>query len=74
MKRKTEKRKSYTKGELNKLIDSICHPLWKQNEGFILVDGFLHAMVEQDPPETVRKFIKYNLPKLIEETSKKRKE
>ena len=46
----------YTKGELNKLIDSLCHPLFETDEGFILVDGLLHAMVEQDPPVTVKKF------------------
>lgn len=64
----------YTKGELNKLIDSLCHPLFEADEGFILVDGFLHAIVEQDPPVTVKKFIKYNLPKLLEQTGEKKKE
>jgi len=64
--------KSYTKGELNKLVDSVCHPLSKTDKGFILVDGLLHAMVEQDPPTTVKKFIKYNLPELMKEISKKR--
>ena len=57
----------YTKGELNKFIDSLCHPLFKTDKGFILVDGVLHAMVEQDPEVTVRKFIKYNLPKILEQ-------
>jgi len=75
-KRKTRRRrkdvKSYTKGELNKLVDSVCHPLSKTDKGFILVDGLLHAMVEQDPPTTVKKFIKYNLPELMKEISKKR--
>ena len=66
--------KPYTKGELNKLIDSVCHPLSKKNEGFILVDGLLHAMVEQNPSETVKKFIKYNLPKILEQISQNSKE
>ena len=60
-----EKTKSYTKGELNKLIDSLCHPFFKSDKGFILFDGLLHGLVEQDPPTSVRKFIKYNLPQLI---------
>jgi len=64
----------YTKGELNKLIDSLCHPLFETDEGFILVDGLLHAMVEQDPPVTVKKFIKYNLPKLLEQIGEKSRE
>jgi len=62
--------KPYTKGELNKLIDSLCHPLFKTNESYILVDGLLHGIVEQNPPLTIRKFIKHNLPKLIEQREK----
>ena len=62
--------KLYTQGELNKLIDSLCHPLAETDKGFILVDGLLHAFVEQNPPVTIRKFIKYNLPKLIEQLIK----
>jgi len=71
-KKKTEK--IYGRGELNKLIDSLCHPLFKTNEGFVLVDGLLHAMVEQDPPRTVKKFIKYNIPKIMQKISEKPKE
>jgi len=72
---KTRKKpvRPYTKGELNKIIDSLCHPLFQINEGFILVDGILHAMVEQNPPTTIQKFIKYNLPKILEQTAKKAK-
>jgi len=58
--------KLYTKGELNKLIDTLCHPIFQENPGFILIDGLLHGLVEQNPPQTVRKFIQHNLPKLIE--------
>jgi hypothetical protein len=72
--KKTRRRKGTSKlctqGELNKLIDSLCHPLSKENKGFILVDGLLHGFVEQNPPVTIRKFIKYNLPKLIEQLGK----
>jgi len=66
--------KPYTKGELNKLIDSLCHPLFKTNEGYILVDGLLHGLVEQNPPITIRKFVKYNLPTLIKQIEKESKE
>jgi hypothetical protein len=62
--------KPYTSGELNKLIDSLCHPLSKTNNGFILVDGVLHAIVERNPPVTIRKFIKYNLPEIIKQLQK----
>jgi len=73
-KAKKKVRKPYTKGELNKLIDSLCYPLLKTNKGFVLVDGLLHAMVEQNPPETVLKFIRYSLPKIMEEISRKGRE
>jgi len=66
--------KPYTKGELNKLIDSLCHPLSKTDKRFILVDVLLHAMVEQNPSETVLKFIRYSFPKLMEEISRKSRE
>jgi hypothetical protein len=69
--KKKRAHKPYTKGELNKLIDSLCHPLFETNDGFILVDGFLHGLVEQDPPTTVRKFMKYNLPRILEQVRKK---
>lgn len=64
----------YTMGELNKLIDSICHPLCENDKRFILLDGFLHALVEQDPPVTVRKFVKYNLPEIVKQPGKRQQE
>ena len=62
---KKMKTRPYSKGELNKLIDVLCHSLFKTNEGFILVDGFLHGLVEQNLPLSIKKFMKYSLPKLI---------
>lgn len=72
--RRGGKRKaSYTKGELNKLIDGICHPLCEGDKRFLLLDGFLHALVEQDPPVTVMKFVKYNLPEIVKQLKKEQK-
>jgi hypothetical protein len=51
----------------------VCHPFFKENPGFILVDGILHGMVEKDPPESFRKFMKYNLPEIVKEVTRKRK-
>ena len=71
---KKYKRKSlYSKGELNRLIDNLCHPLFEVDEVFIVLDGFLHALVEQNPSLSIRKFIRHNLPKLIEQVKRKRK-
>jgi hypothetical protein len=61
-----------TKGELNRLIDAILHRRFSENVGFILLDGVLHAVVERDPEESIRKFVRYNVPALIRETARKR--
>lgn len=71
--RKRKKRKPYTKGQLNRLVDDLCHPFFKENPGFVLVDGLLHGMVENDLPLTVKKFMKYDFPKLLKEVNKKAK-
>ena len=57
-----------SKGQLNKLIDSLLHPLFKKHPGFVILDGVLHALVEQNPEESLRKFVKYNLDKLVKYT------
>ena len=61
-----KRKASYTTGELNKVIDTICHPLFRDNPELIFIDGLLHAIVEQDPPLSLRKFIINNLPKLLD--------
>ncbi len=62
--------KRYTKGELNKLVDSLIHPLFNENSSFVLVDGLIHSMIERDPPQSVMKFMKYNLPELLKQLGK----
>ena len=67
---KKERRKHYTKGDLNRLVDGLCHPLYKANKGFMLVGGLLHAVIEEDPPKSARKFLRYNLPAIINQMKK----
>ena len=57
----------FTPGESNKIIDALLHPLAKQDMGFWALDLFFHAVVEQDPRVSVKKFIRYNLPKMLEQ-------
>ena len=64
-KRRKRTPKYPTKGQLNKLIDDLIHPLFRKNKGFILVDGVLHGLVEQNPPLSMKKFVKYNFPELM---------
>jgi hypothetical protein len=66
-KNRRKKKIRYTTGELNKLIDSVCHPLFDSDKRFFLLDGFLHALVERDPITSVTKFAKYNVPKLVKQ-------
>jgi len=55
----------HRKGELNKLIDSLCQPLFEVDKCFIILDGFLHALIERNPPLSMRKFIRHNSPELL---------
>ena len=62
-----------TKGDLNKLIDDVFHRHFSENVGFVIVDGLLHAVVERNPEESVRKFVRYNVSALIRETARKKR-
>src|SRR5690349_19835715 len=65
-KRTRSKRKSlYSKSEKNAIIDSLVHPLSDQHWGYVIVDGVLHAMNEEDPVQSLFKFLKYNGPELL---------
>ncbi|RJX16128.1 hypothetical protein CW703_02095 [Candidatus Bathyarchaeota archaeon] len=49
-------RKTY----LNKLIDAILHPYFKKHPELIILNGILHTLIEQNPKQSLKKFIKYN--------------
>jgi hypothetical protein len=67
----TSKRRKTGKGELNKLIDVALHPYFNEYPAMIFLDGLLHAMVENDPDVSVRKFIRYNVPRLVKLITRK---
>ena len=67
---KKPKPKRCTKGELNQIIDALIHPLAKTDASYIVLDTILHGIVEQNPSTTIRKFIKYNLPKIVDQFEK----
>ncbi len=66
-KRKTRRRALFTRGEQNKIVDPLVHPLIKKHWVFRLVDELGYAAVEQDPKETIVKFVRYSLPQIIRE-------
>lgn len=49
----------------NMLIDNIFHPLFKENKTFVLIDGAMHFMVEQNPTVSTKKFLRYSLKHLL---------
>jgi hypothetical protein len=67
------KRQAYSKGELNQMIDSILHPLATGEDAaaILLLDCLLHSAVEQDPGQSMQKFIRYSLPKIMKTSKKK---
>lgn len=64
------KRRTLSKYQVNKLIDDLIHPFMREYPALIVIDGILHAINEGNPEESLRKFIKYDLSKLIDEVVK----
>jgi len=49
----------------NRLIDRIFHPLFRKSRKFVIIDGVLHFIVEQNPPTSMKKFLRYSLKHLL---------
>jgi hypothetical protein len=60
-------------GHANNLIDTLLHPFLEEHKSAILVDGALHAIVEQNPSVSLKKFAKYSLPELFKPSKKRKK-
>lgn len=71
--RDVPKAKKTVKGRVNRFIDDLIHPCLKDYQALIVMDGLLHAMVEQDPEASLRKLIGYRAPKLLKCLVGKRK-
>ena len=56
----------------NKLIDAYFHPKIRKERNknkkfyYILLDYYLHKLVEQNPEKSRKKFIRYSLKDLLE--------
>ncbi|HVH15729.1 MAG TPA: hypothetical protein VNA15_08440 [Candidatus Angelobacter sp.] len=73
-KRIRRKRQSiYSKSEKNAIIDSVVHPLADEHWGFVIADGLLHALNEEDPIQSIFKFLKYNGPELLKRILKEKR-
>lgn len=63
-----------TAGEIRRVIvDTIVHPATKNRPEFWALDTFLHGLVEQNPEVTLRKFVKYTLPKPLKDAIREKK-
>lgn len=67
MQRKSKKYGPYSKGDLNKAIDLLLHPLISNYPQLLSVDGLLHGLVEGNVKESIQKFLRYNMNTLAEE-------
>jgi hypothetical protein len=54
-----------TTGELNKTVDALWHPLADLKPAFLVLDGAVHGIIEQNPHDSVVKFIHRNPPRLL---------
>lgn len=64
-KKKMKKRAYITKGKINRMIDIFLHPGFRQKPQLRLINGLLHAFVEQDPKASMKKFVRYNILPLL---------
>lgn len=62
-----------SQGQWNSIIDSLVHPATKKRPEFWALDTLLHGFVEQNPEVTLRKFVKYTVPKLLKEAIHEKK-
>jgi len=64
--RTRQKRKNpYSKSEKNAIIDSLVHPWADEHWSFVIVDAILHVFNEEDPVQSLVKFLRYNAPELL---------
>lgn len=60
--------------KVNRLIDRLIHPYFKDYPALIPLDGLLHAAAEQDPNVSLGKFVRYNAPKILRYLARKQKQ
>jgi hypothetical protein len=48
------------------MIDDVLRPLFGRSNAFTVANTVLHGLVEQNLRETIAKFMRHNLPKIVE--------
>jgi len=62
----------FSKGQVNRLIDDVVHPLKKLDWSFTVVDEALHMINEEDILDSLIKFVEYSLPEILKRILKKK--
>jgi len=57
----------YSRGETNKIVDALAHPLIKKHKAFRILDELAHVVIEGNLEESLIKFIRYSLPGIVRE-------
>lgn len=65
IKHKKNKTAKQLETDLNILIDHTFHPYFSKDKGFVIIDGVLHFIVEQNPKMSIKKFVRYSLKHLL---------
>ena len=58
------------KGELNRIIDSVCHQRARKNSHWWLIDFALHCLVEEDLRKSITKATQYYPRQLFNKLAK----
>jgi hypothetical protein len=66
------KSKKPSKGDLNRIVDTLAHPYFEEYPALILVDGVVHALIERDVTVSIGKFVRYNAPIILKGLLKKK--
>jgi hypothetical protein len=68
---KPRKKRPYSVGQVNRLIDDLVHPFYENSQWVRFADGVLHGLVEQNPKVSIEKFVKYNMPRILKKILRK---
>lgn len=58
---------------MNYIVDDLIHPYVRKYPELKLVDILLHYAIEGDPPRSLKKTLRYDVPKLIDRVATQRK-
>jgi len=64
----------FSPGQLNKLTDAALHPYFKKYPVTMLLDELIHVAIEENPKQSLTKFLQYTAPRLIKQRERSRRQ